>query len=201
MSWYVLQLPCEFYCIEFIWFQYRACTTYQSPRGVWQTNNLLMKWGSHEFLTAFVLFIKPDQTMKIQTSLKGKREGVAGNKLFLRCRQQRFIDGEGKQKKKKGGEERKQRKTGRRRVGSDVQTARVHIWINASTKKGNFLRADSSSPPQVARRGICLPYRELETRKRKAGELHVSSQTRRSLLKGPLSWLQGGCSDLRLQPQ
>lgn len=40
--------------------------------GAWQTNHLLMKWGSHEFLTAFVLFIKPDQTMKIQTSLKGK---------------------------------------------------------------------------------------------------------------------------------
>lgn len=59
-----------------------------------------MKWGSHEFLTAFVLFIKPDQTMKIQTSLKGKREGVAGNKLFLRSKQQRVIDGEGRQKKK-----------------------------------------------------------------------------------------------------
>lgn len=41
-------------------------------RGAWQTNHLLMKRGSHEFLTAFVLFIKPDQTMKIQTSLKGK---------------------------------------------------------------------------------------------------------------------------------
>lgn len=40
-------------------------------RGAWQTNHLLMKRGSHEFLTAFVLFIKPDQTMKIQTSLKG----------------------------------------------------------------------------------------------------------------------------------
>lgn len=40
--------------------------------GAWQTNHLLIEWGSHEFLTAFVLFIKPDQTMRIQTSLKGK---------------------------------------------------------------------------------------------------------------------------------
>lgn len=35
-----------------------------------QTNHLLMKQGSHEFLTAIVLFIKPDQTMRIQTSFK-----------------------------------------------------------------------------------------------------------------------------------
>jgi len=35
-----------------------------------QTNHLLMKQGSHEFLTAIVLFIKPDQTMMIQTSFK-----------------------------------------------------------------------------------------------------------------------------------
>lgn len=49
--------------------------------GAQKTNNLLMKRGSHEFVTAFLIFIKPDQTMKTQTSLKGK--GVAGNNLFL----------------------------------------------------------------------------------------------------------------------
>lgn len=40
-----------------------------------ECGKLIIYWwegGSHEFLTAFVLFIKPDQTMKIQTSLKGK---------------------------------------------------------------------------------------------------------------------------------
>lgn len=41
-------------------------------RGAWQTNHLLMKRRGHEFLTAFVLFIKLDQTMGIQTSLKQK---------------------------------------------------------------------------------------------------------------------------------
>lgn len=59
-------------------------TSHAEPINHWgaqQTNNLLMKQGSHEFLTAFILFIKPDQTMKIPTSLKGK--GVAGNNLFL----------------------------------------------------------------------------------------------------------------------
>lgn len=49
-----------------------SCAQPINHRGAWQTNHLLMKWGSHEFLTAFVLFIKPDQTMKTQTSLKGK---------------------------------------------------------------------------------------------------------------------------------
>lgn len=42
-----------------------------------KTNHLLMKQGSHEFLTAIVLFIKPDQTMRIQTSFKKRDlEGI-----------------------------------------------------------------------------------------------------------------------------
>lgn len=48
-----------------------VCTQPINHWGAWQTNHLLMRWGGHEFLTAFVLFIKPDQTMRIQTSLKG----------------------------------------------------------------------------------------------------------------------------------
>lgn len=37
-----------------------------------------MKRGNHEFLTAFVLFIRLDQTKRIQTSLEGKGKESRG---------------------------------------------------------------------------------------------------------------------------
>lgn len=72
-----------------------------------------MKQSSHEFLTAFVLFITPDQTMRVQTGLKG--EAVGGNNLFL-GRRQTVIN----EKKKAGGlecGERDEGAVGRRVIG------------------------------------------------------------------------------------
>lgn len=102
--------------IEFLWFQYITNTQPINHLGVWQTNHLLMEWGRREFLTAFVLFIKPDQTMKIQTSLKGKVRELHGITYSSAADGRRLLmEGESKTKHRKGEEG----------VGSEPHSGRV----------------------------------------------------------------------------
>lgn len=128
-----------------------------------RTNHLLMKHGSHEFLTAIVLFIKPDQTMRIQTSFKKRGEE---NNLFS-GRQQTVID------------EKTWCTWDRERETSSEWCfdSRMHVWINTPTK-GNFLPAARVYLPLGARWAISGTVR-----KRK-GLMHFSP------VLATVSWLR-----------
>lgn len=125
MSWYAFWLPHDSYCIEFIWFQYISCTTYQSLGSV-ENESFIDEMGQPWISNCICLIYQARSNNENQNKLKGKGLVLYGITYSSTVDEQEVIDRE----KKTGLGPRCRRQSSERCSGSQV-----HIWINAFTKR------------------------------------------------------------------